>query len=455
METLADFHPTIQCAVRYLAQPDLTLESLGQELGITRQAVYKKVQSAAAYLKSYSPPGTIPPAPDPAVLRLTLEVSKLTDLVGQLRRQLTLKCVTIFLLEVFQERVLRFFSRFKLSRLKAREKLYCLQMLEKFLAQGGSIKDFAKAIGRSTETLLRWKNAYRTQGLAGLTDKITRPKSLGNKVPAWIKEHLVALFFQFPCWTPYQYHSYLKHNPAIHWYVSLPTIQKLKIMTTSRSQAEKERLRKRWCFQKGTKAWTVDFTCILKTDHYKLQLLTVSDARSRFLFETALFLETSTELVVDHLVELFSKYGKPDFVKADNGPEFRTECEDQLRDLCVNLLNSPRYYGQFCGAHERIHRTLKTQISDFEKHKNITRLVQEIGSFREQYNQDMPHEYLEGKTPAEVLLTGEDFVPKNAEVVEPYRKDGEIRMKFTNRDGNMARLSIDIIPEPDNLSPSP
>ena len=59
-------------------------------------------------------------------------------------------------------------------------------------------------------------------------------------------------------------------------------------------------------------------------------------------------------MVVNHLVDLFTKYGKPTIIKADNGPEFRTDCEEKIGSLSVHLLNNPVYYGQFNGAHERI-----------------------------------------------------------------------------------------------------
>lgn len=208
---------------------------------------------------------------------------------------------------------------------------------------------------------------------------------------------------------------------------------------------EKERLKKRWCFAKGTDVWTVDFTCILKTEHFKLQLLTISDHRSRFLFPTALFINTSTELVVDYLEDLFMKYGKPMIVKADNGPEFRIVCKDKLKALSVYLLSNPLHYGQFSGAHERIHRSLKTFIDDFDTHHNFMRLVDEIRSFEEQHNYKMPSDYLEGQTPANIYFDGGTFIPKNTEVVTPYQKDGELRMKFTDRNGNPARLALPII----------
>ena len=185
----------------------------------------------------------------------------------------------------------------------------------------------------------------------------------------------------------------------------------------------------------------------IKTDQYKLQLLTVSDARSRFLFKTSLFLETSTELVTNHLIDLFQKYGRPTIIKADNGAEFRTDCEEKIRNLSIYLLNNPVYYGQFNGAHERIHRTLKGYIDKFKDHKNLTNLVEQINSFEDDYNYIIKKDYLEDRTPADVYFNDKDFVPTNVEVVTPYEKDGELRMKFTNRDNNPGRLSVPIISE--------
>ena len=350
-------------------------------------------------------------------------------------------------LKFFKEQVLKILPRFRITRLPPLEKKAVLDALEKFKAAGGLIKDFAKAIERSPATLAAWQAAYDKYGLPGLADKSTKPKNFGNRVPLWIKKHLVALFIQFPRWTPYQYHSYIRHNPATHWYVSLPVIAKLKTMHVEKSEAEKERLRKNWCFAPGTKAWTADFTSILKTPLFNLQALTVSDHRSRFLFHSALYLNTSTEIVMRDLEELFIKHGKPGLLKADNGPEFRLDLREGLKELAVYLLNSPGYYGQFNGAHERIHRKLKDFIDQFSIHQNLTLLVTQIQEFIDQYNYKMPMDSLGGKTPSEIFLNPDnDFTPDGAEVVTPYEKDGELRMKFTDRDGNPARLSMPLIP---------
>jgi hypothetical protein len=444
MDTLADLHPGIQYAVRRLQNPDLTFEELGRERGITRQGVQKQCKQALDYLRSYA---VAPEASSAPELKSCADCAKKDGLIATLRRQLVLANVELRSLRFFKEQVLKILPRFKITRLPPLEKLGILEALEKFKRAGGLIKDFAKAIGRSPATLAAWAEAYAKYGLSGLVDKSTRPKNFGNRVPLWIKKHLVSLFMQFPRWTSYQYHSHIRHNPATHWYVSLPVIAKLKEMHQEKSEAEKERIRKRWCFAPGTKAWTADFTSLLKTDAFKLQLLTVSDQRSRYLLHSMLYLNTSSAIVARDLEDLFIRFGKPGFVKADNGPEFRIDLREHLSDLAVYLFNSPEYYGQFNGAHERIHRKLKAFIDDFESHQNLTKLVAQIQEFVDQYNYKMTMDALGGKTPADIFLSGDDsFTPAGAEIVTPYEKDGELRMKFTNRDGDPARISLPIIP---------
>jgi Integrase core domain len=147
-------------------------------------------------------------------------------------------------------------------------------------------------------------------------------------------------------------------------------------------------------------------------------------------------------MVMDHLQDLFLKYGKPHIIKADNGPEFRIDCRKSLENCCIYLFNSPFYYGQFNGAHERIHRTLKEHITGLSTHRNITRVVNEIESFRDQYNHKLPLESHNMKTPADLYYCEADKISEGKEVITPYVKDNELRMKFTSRDGAPAKIAI-------------
>ena len=444
MESITTFPLPIQYAILKLSDPTLTFEQLAKERGISRQAVEKQCKKAVSYFMNYTgrAPQTITVESKKA--HICTECGAFRALVGQLRRQLIINSIKTRVLELFKQKVLKFYPRAKntTARLPAIEKKFILDALDKFKRSGGLTKEFTLAIQRSPETLARWQAAFDKYGLSGLIDKPARPKHFGNSIPLRIKNLLVALFMQFPNWSPYQYHAHIRHNPASNWYVSLPVITKLKALHRQTTEAEKERIKKRWCFAAGTRAWTVDFTCILQTNTFKLQCLTVSDQTSRFLIHTALYLNTSTDLIINEIEELFIKYGKPDFMKADNGPEFRIEFKDQLQRFAVAVFNSPDYYGQFNGAHERIHRTMKGFIGSFKSHCNLTRLVQALAQFQDEYNYKMKSDYLEGKTPADVFFGGGAVTPKGAEVIIPYEKEGELRMKFTGRDGQPVRMSI-------------
>jgi hypothetical protein len=441
MNSLDSFPTYLQATILYLAK-SVSFQNLANKSGITKQAIQKQVEKGTAYLMAASDPKICPSE----LFEAHATIKEQDKIIKTLRQELILKSGIIKTLELTLEKVRAFYPNLKLTRFAASDKKYFLDLLEKYQKAGGQVGDFCKSIGRSYGTILKWKIAFEKFGINGLVDKITKPANFGNKVPNWIRNELIRLFTSFPNWTDLQYHKYIRHNPTINWYVAIPTIKKIKAISIEKSQEEKDRIIKRWAFVQGTRVWTIDFTTLYKSENYKLSLLTVSDARSRFCFKTALMIDTSTDLVIKHLEELFAKHGKPDFLKADNGPEFRIECREMLAEFTVQLFNSPIYYGQFNGAHERMHRELKTFISNYSGHKNITKLVEEILNWEQQHNYDLHYDYLEGRTAFEVYAYDKDFEPKNVELVKPYEKDGEQRIKFINRDGNPARMTITQIP---------
>ena len=443
---LPTFHPDIQTAFFQNANPSLSLSDIGARLGVTKQAVQQRIKRASAFLQTY---GVAKESDVERVLKSELaaakaEIARKDELVNHLQRRLVLSTVIIAMLEFFRDRIHKFWPNFEVTRLKALEKMRIINYWLKFKRLGGSMREFCKTLGRSEDTLRSWLERYEKHGIAGLQDKISRPHHFAHSLPRWLKEQLLILFMRHPKWTPNQYEKWLRNNPALGIKVSVHTIAKMKDEHERAKLTEDERLKKLWVFPVGTSVWTVDFTCIIKTPAYKLQLLTVSDQYSRFLFETALFLETSTEQVISHLEGLFIKYGKPAMIKADNGQEFRMTCREKLFELGVYLLNSPVYYAPFDGAHERMHRTIKEYVDKFTGHQNITRLVADVDNFREDYNHLIPLEPLGMRTPGEVYYTGCEYDANGREVIMPYVKDGEIRMKYTNRHGQPARLAIDL-----------
>jgi hypothetical protein len=171
---------------------------------------------------------SLPNEPDPQFIALKEENRRLKELISSLRQELIIRSAQIALLNWFQAMVKSFFPQFGLKRFDAWQKKYIIDMSDKFSDAGGLIKNFCKAIGKSTCTIAEWKDRYLKFGMAGLVDKKTRPRNFAGKMPLWLKEQLIILFTKHPQWTTYQYHKYMRDNPAISRYVSLSAIEKVK-----------------------------------------------------------------------------------------------------------------------------------------------------------------------------------------------------------------------------------
>ena len=86
MDTLSDFHPGIQYAIRRLINPDLTFENLGIEYGISKQAVQQQFTQALDYLTEYKSQKSLP-HPE---LAPCAECERRDNLIAALRQQLVL-----------------------------------------------------------------------------------------------------------------------------------------------------------------------------------------------------------------------------------------------------------------------------------------------------------------------------------------------------------------------------
>ena len=93
-------------------------------------------------------------------------------------------------------------------------------------------------------------------------------------------------------------------------------------------------------------------------------MLTVQDLASGYKF-TPLVTKKHPQgnEVADHLKILFSEFGKPLFIKRDNGGNLNHSAINQLlTDRLVLPLNSPAYYAQYNGAIEHTQREFKEQL---------------------------------------------------------------------------------------------
>ena len=143
--------------------------------------------------------------------------------------------------------------------------------------------------------------------------------------------------------------------------------------------------------------------------------LIIVDAWSKWP-EVIAMTSTTAERTIDILRSLFSRYGIPDQIFMDNGPQFTAE---ELNKFCLgngikHSLTAP-YHPSTNGEAEKFVQTFKTAI---QKHKGA--LQKNLCNFLLHYR-STPHTTT-GKTPAEIMF-GRNIKTRMDLCIHPQKKD--------------------------------
>ena len=148
-----------------------------------------------------------------------------------------------------------------------------------------------------------------------------------------------------------------------------------------------------------------DFALLDGTRCFPLDIL---DDHSRFSIKIAA--KPNTLGVADSFREAFYEYGMPDSVLSDNGWTFRgfrngyTHFEKWLMNHDILPIHGRIMHPQTQGKIERFHRTMKTELLNQNKFKDILDADRGLQEWRMKYNNIRPHEALNMKCPAEVYI---------------------------------------------------
>ena len=148
--------------------------------------------------------------------------------------------------------------------------------------------------------------------------------------------------------------------------------------------------------------WGLDFSFDACLNGTKLKALAVLDEHSRECLELVVATSLTSKAVKRVLERLFAKYGVPEFVRSDNGPEF----------ICRALtlwLASRGSQSKFIepgapwqnGHVESFHSRLRAEFTDAEVFMNLMDAQVKFALWRRFYNEERPHSSLGYNTPCE------------------------------------------------------
>lgn len=314
-----------------------------------------------------------------------------------------------------------------------------------------NISELCRRFKITRRTGYKWIERYYDKGLPGLSDKSRRPHSFPNQTPEGIEKYVVKLRCDDQEWGSKKLHKILSNHKelGLYTYPTIPckaTITKILgrngLIPPNRSKQSEGF--ERFEYDYPNELWQMDYKGYFKLLNKELcHPLTITDDHSRFNICLEACRNQQEITVKQALINVFSRYGLPYKILADNGGPWGaagnhptegirgyTVLEKWLIQLNIILIHGRPYHPQTQGKEERFHRTLKQELINYEQFRDHIHCQERFDVWREKYNCIRPHEAISFKTPAELYRPSNNKYP---EKIKPYEYDmSDIKRRVDN-----------------------
>jgi transposase InsO family protein len=272
--------------------------------------------------------------------------------------------------------------------------------------------DLCARYGISPKSGYKWLARFADEGRRGLADRSRAPHTCPHQMPGVVAQLLVAARGGHPSWGPRKLLDWLRpRHPELGW----PAPSTVGDFLKRRGLVQRRR-RRRPPFHPGVvpptttapnDLWTADFKGHFKTgDGVYCYPLTIADQHTRFLLACQGLLSIKGNGARQAFTAAFRDYGLPAAIRTDNGVPFATTGIHGLSRLNVWWIQLGIQHQrirparpQENGAHERMHKTLKAGAIRPPR-GSLPAQQRAFNRFRQEYNEERPHETLHGRTPA-------------------------------------------------------
>ncbi len=285
------------------------------------------------------------------------------------------------------------------------------QFISDYLDGYYTMTELSARYGISRKTGYKWFQRFEENGRHGLEDRSRAPHTCPHRIGPEIAERICKERKKHPDWGPEKLLDYLsEREPDVQW----PAVSTAGDLLARRGLVQKRR-RRRPHLHPGVvppttaepnDLWTADFKGQFRTrDGEYCYPLTIADLHTRFLLTCHGLLSTKGEGAHRVFDREFRRYGLPKAIRTDNGVPFATTGIHGLSQLNVWWMRLGIQHQRIApaspqqnGAHERMHKTLKRGAIRPPR-ANLAAQQRAFNAFRTLYNEERPHEALQGKTP--------------------------------------------------------
>jgi transposase InsO family protein len=320
------------------------------------------------------------------------------------------------------------------------------QFIADYLRASLSITELCALYGVARKTGYKWIDRYLHYGPAGLDERSRKPGASPNQTDPEIVAAVLEARRRHPSWGAKKL-LVLLHKGHPRW--DLPGRSTVCDILSRHGMVPKQRQRRRIGHPgKPTSTilapndlWCADFKGQFKTgDGLYCYPLTVTDGYSRYLLGCQGLESTAVAGAKPVFTRLFKAYGLPMRIRTDNGVPFATTTLARLSALSawwVRLGVMPELIEpgkpQQNGRHERMHRTLKDETTR-PAAANLSAQQRKFNRFREEFNNERPHEALDQQTPASQYRPSPREMPNK---IPPLEYPDRFEVRYVSANGGI------------------
>jgi putative transposase len=312
------------------------------------------------------------------------------------------------------------------------------RFVEEWRSGDWNVAELCRFYEVSRTTGYKWVGRYEVGGLEALHDVSRAAHRHPNAISPEMEDWVIAMREKHPSWGAPKIRARLERGcpgqrlPAES---TIGAILKRNGLTVPRKRRRRSRPASEPLAHAGAPntVWCADYKGWFRTgDGTRIDPLTISDAYSRYLFRCQALKAADYAHSKPVFEAAFREYGLPERLRTDNGAPFGSNGESGLTGLMVwwiKLGIVPEHIApgkpQQNGRHERMHRTLKQETAS-PPAANRRAQQERFDQFRQEYNEERPHEALGQKTPATYYQASPRAYPGRLRAVE-YPSDWDVR----------------------------
>jgi transposase InsO family protein len=291
---------------------------------------------------------------------------------------------------------------------------------EAYRRSGRTQSEFAKLWGVSPYTLSKWLARYAEGGAAALERRRVGGPGRPRVIPEEVREEIARTKRRFPDFGLRKVRDWLARFRGIR--VSAGTVKSALDERGLATPARKRRVRRRPAqvrrFERARpmQLWQTDITSFVLTRHsVRVYLVVFLDDRSRYVVSWALHTHQKGEMVAECLLDGIARFGKPEEVLSDQGPQYHSwrgkSAFDKLLDReGIRHVVARTHHPQTVGKCERLWKTIREELWERAKPQDLAEARERLGHYFAHYNHFRPHQGIDGLVPADRFFGAEDQV---------------------------------------------